>query len=51
MFLLAFALSLVVALGVLAVRALPGLGDRPEPGVEVAWHVVWSNGSTGGLVE
>jgi hypothetical protein len=51
MFMLAFALSLVVALGVLAVRALPGLGDRSEPGGEVAWHVVWSNGSTGGLVE
>jgi hypothetical protein len=51
MVMLAFALSLVVGLGFLAVRALPGLGDRPGPGGEVAWHVVWSNGSTGGLVE
>jgi hypothetical protein len=51
MVLIAFALSLVVGLGLLAVRAVPVLGDRPDTGGEVTWHVVWSNGSTGTLME
>ncbi len=51
MVLIAFALSLVVSLGLLVVRVLPGLGDRPAPAGEISWNVVWSSGSTGGLVE
>jgi hypothetical protein len=48
MFLIAIALSIVIAFGWMVLRLLPGAADFSEPQAgTVTWHVVWSTGHTG----
>jgi hypothetical protein len=48
MFLIAFALSIVVGFGWMVLRLLPGAADYGDPQAgTVVWHVVWSTGHTG----
>ena len=48
MFLIAFALSIVVGFGWMVLRLFPGAADYGDPQAgTVVWHVVWSTGHTG----